>query len=101
MRQPVNYDQVERRAGERALLEQLLDLHRKRGVDRVSGLAPEAAFGRILPATPLTIAGLVEHLALAEDEWFTMKMAGRKISGEPMLEQWPSPPRSILSEAAR
>lgn len=73
-------------AGERQMLEQMLDWYRDGVVAKVEGLAQGDA-----TASPLrsgtTVAGLVKHLALVEDSWFTDRLAGGG-EGEP----WASAP---------
>ena len=75
----------ELRAGERTTLEQVLDLQRRTVVAKVAGLTDEQAASHPLPATDMTVAGIVNHLAWAEDRWFQ----GRRL-GVPMPEPWAS-----------
>lgn len=71
-----------RTADERTMLTAMLDWYREGVVRKVDGLAAHHA-----SATPLqsatSIAGLVKHLAVVEDAWFTERFAG-----EPMPEPW-------------
>jgi uncharacterized damage-inducible protein DinB/predicted enzyme related to lactoylglutathione lyase len=73
-------------AGERELLEQLLDWYRDGVVAKVEGLAQDDATTSPL-RSGTTVAGLVKHLALVEDSWFTDRLGG---GGEP--EPWASAP---------
>ncbi len=60
---------------ERDTYEQLLDWYRAGVVAKVKGISPLAA--RAVPGPSATsIAGLVKHLALVEDSWFTVRFAG-------------------------
>lgn len=63
-------------ADERTALVQRLDQYR--GIARAAllGLEWEEASTRLLPATDLTIAGIVRHLAWAEDRWFQGRLLG-------------------------
>lgn len=67
-------------AGERRMLEGMLDWYREGVIGKVSGLSDAAASRRLL-ASESTIIGLVNHLALVEDSWF-VRFAG----GTPMAE---------------
>ncbi len=60
---------------ERETYEQLLDWYREGVILKVAGTSPLAA--RTVPGPSATsIAGLVKHLALVEDSWFTVRFAG-------------------------
>lgn len=74
-------------ADERATLEQFLDFHRACVLSALDGVSDDAAATALLPATSLTIGGIVKHLAHAEDFWFQ-----RKLRGVPMPEPWASAP---------
>ncbi len=69
---------------ERAMLASYLDYHRATLVWKASGLT-QAQLAQALPSSSLTIGGLVKHMALVEDSWFTDRFAGL---GEP--EPWAS-----------
>lgn len=79
-----------RAAAEREALTGMLDWYRDGVLLKVEGLAPHLA-----AASPLrsgtTIAGLVKHLALVEDSWFTHRFAGR-----PEPEPWASGPGATI-----
>ena len=62
-------------ADERTMLLAFLDYHRATLVWKASGLTQEQ-MARTLPSSSLTIAGLVKHMALVEDSWFTERFAG-------------------------
>ena len=57
-------------AGELAMLGQYLDYHRATLVAKASGLDGAGWRARLAPSE-LTLAGLVKHAALVEDDWFT------------------------------
>jgi uncharacterized damage-inducible protein DinB len=57
------------------MLAAYLDYHRATVMGKASGLT-QAQMALRLPSSTLTIAGLVKHLALVEDSWFTERFAG-------------------------
>ncbi|MCY1139811.1 DinB family protein [Actinoplanes sp. Pm04-4] len=61
---------------ERETLNQFLDQHRAMVLASLDGVSDEAAGARLLPATDMTIGGIVKHLAHMEDLWFTHKLLG-------------------------
>jgi len=73
-------------ADERTTLEQLLDYHRATLLMKTEGL-DAAGMTRRLPPSTLTLAGLLKHLALVEDDWIQVKFLGL-----PELEPWASAP---------
>lgn len=74
-------------AGERQSLEQFLDFHRAAVLNTLDGLTDAEAAARVLPATELTVGGLVKHLAAVEDLWFS-----HKLLDIPSAEPWRSAP---------
>jgi uncharacterized damage-inducible protein DinB len=74
-------------AGERTTLEQFLDFHRHCVLAALSGVSDADAGRRLLPATKLTIGGIVKHLSHVEDLWFQ-----KKLLGVAMPEPWASAP---------
>ena len=62
-------------ADERTMLEGFLDYHRATVLWKASGLS-QAQLAQPVPSSSLTIGGLVKHLALVEDSWFTQRFAG-------------------------
>jgi uncharacterized damage-inducible protein DinB len=58
------------------MLTGFLDYHRATLLWKASGLTQEQ-MAAPLPSSELTIAGLVKHLALVEDTWFTERFAGQ------------------------
>ncbi len=71
-------------ADERTLLTGFLDYHRATLRWKAAGLT-KAQMAQRVGASDLTLAGLVKHLALVEDTWFTFRFAGQ---AEP--EPWAS-----------
>jgi hypothetical protein len=57
-------------------LTQMLDFLRSTIVHKLTGLSEEQAFGRPVPASALTPAGLVKHLTGVERFWFSIDFAG-------------------------
>jgi uncharacterized damage-inducible protein DinB len=78
------------RADERTTLEQFLDYYRRVVVTKIEDLDEERASCRALPATDLTVGGIVKHLAGVEDLWFR-----RKLLGLPPLEPFASAPSDV------
>ena len=68
---------------ERTGLEQRLDHYRAIVMAQLAELTWEQASSHPLPATDLTVGGVVRHLAWAEDRWFQARMLG-----EPMPDIW-------------
>lgn len=64
-------------ADERTALFQRLDQYRSVVVASLTGLSWDVASARLLPATDLTNAGIVRHLAWAEDRWLQGRLLGR------------------------
>jgi len=69
---------------EEVMLPALLDFLRSTVVHKVSGLTDEQAFSRPVPASELTPAGLVKHLAGTERFWFSIDFAAADLT-------WPWP----------
>ena len=61
---------------EREMLEGFLDYHRDTLKMKVAGLS-QAQLAQTTAASSLTLAGLVKHMALVEDSWFTERFAGQ------------------------
>ena len=62
---------------------QRLDQYRAIAAAALVGVPWEQASVRLLPATDMTIAGIVRHLAWAEDRWFQGRLLGSS-----MPEPW-------------
>jgi hypothetical protein len=73
---------IDRTGDERTILIGLLEWYREGIVLKVRGISAEHAHAVLLPSST-SIAGVVKHLALVEDGWFTERMAGR-----PIPEPW-------------
>ena len=72
---------------ERTGLVQRLDQYRYVVVAAISDLDERQASHRPLPATDLTVGGIVKHLAWTEDHWFQAKFLGVSLP-----EPWASAP---------
>lgn len=64
---------------ERTALVQRLDRYRAIAAACLVDVPWEQASVRLLPATDMTIAGIVRHLAWAEDRWFQGRLLGSKM----------------------
>jgi uncharacterized damage-inducible protein DinB len=73
-----------REAGEVATLLGFLDYQRATLEWKCRGLS-DAQLRVALPPSPMTLAGLLKHLACVEDSWFT-----EVVAGEPAVEPWAS-----------
>ncbi len=71
---------------ERSALVQRLDQYRAIAAAALVDVPWPAASTRLLPATDLTIAGVVRHLAWAEDRWFQGRLLG-----SPLPAPWDHP----------
>lgn len=67
----------ETRADERTTLEQFLDFQRATLLWKVEGLSDDQ-LRRTTAASQLTLAGLLNHLALVEDHWFRVMLLGHE-----------------------
>jgi DNA-binding transcriptional regulator LsrR (DeoR family) len=63
-------------ADERVTLEAFLDYQRATWLMKTEGLNQEQLAQR-LPTSELTLAGLLKHLALVEDDWIQVRFSGR------------------------
>ncbi|MGZ0147894.1 mycothiol transferase [Kribbella sp. WER1] len=72
---------------ERRSLEQFLDTQRAGVLRTLDELTDAEAASRPLPATDLTVGGVVKHLAAMEDLWFS-----HKLLDVPSAEPWRSAP---------
>ena len=61
---------------ERSALVQRLDQYRAIAAAALVDVPWQQASARVLPATDMTIAGIVKHLAWAEDRWFQGRLLG-------------------------
>ena len=71
---------------EATALLQRLDLYRAIAAAALADVPWQQASARLLPATDMTIAGIVKHLAWAEDRWFQGRLLGSE-----MPAPWDSP----------
>ncbi|TQL69906.1 uncharacterized protein DUF664 [Nocardioides albertanoniae] len=63
-------------ADETTMLRGFLDFHRATLLKQVEGLDHEQ-LNRPVPPTTMTLAGLIKHVASAEDFWFGVRLLGR------------------------
>ena len=71
---------------ERETVIAFLDYYRELLIDKASGLTDSQLHTTLDPST-LTLGGLINHMALVEDDWFTSDFAGKDLS-----EPWASAP---------
>ena len=62
---------------ELTMLTQFLEFHRATLVEKVSGLTHEQLNAASVPPSTMTLAGMIKHLALVEDDWFQVRLLGR------------------------
>jgi uncharacterized damage-inducible protein DinB len=74
------------RAAEAETVRAYLDYHRDTLRRKVDGLGAEQ-LGRMLPPSTMTLGGLVKHMTLVEESWFS-----RVLDGNPLGEPWDSVP---------
>jgi len=74
-------------ADERTALTQRLDHCRDTVVANVIDLSDAQTSAHLLPATEMTVGGIVKHLAWVEDHWFQARLLGRALP-----EPWASAP---------
>lgn len=74
-------------AAEKTSLAEFLDYLRATVLWKIEGLDSEQATTRSVPTTALTLAGIVKHLAYAEDHWFQDAFLG-----DGLPEPWASAP---------
>ena len=69
-------------AGEHAALEGWLDYHRQTLLWKCAGLTTEQLKTRACPPSPLSLLGLVRHMADVERVWFRTRIAGEDVRPE-------------------
>lgn len=80
---------------ERSALVQRLDHYRASAALALAGVPDVQASARLLPATDMTIAGIVKHLAWVEDRWFQGRLLGADMPAPWDLPGADDPDRSI------
>ena len=68
-------------------LGQRLDYYRRAVIHQIENVDDANASRRVLEATPLTMGGIVKHLAWVEDHWFQARLLGVDLP-----EPWASAP---------
>lgn len=81
---------------ERTALVQRLDQYRATAATVLVDTPWDQASARVLPATDLSIAGIVRHLAWVEDRWFQGRLLG-----SPMPSPWDRPGADDPDDAIR
>lgn len=66
-------------ADERTTLEAWLDFHRDTLARKCEGLSPEQLRERATPPSPISLIGLVRHMAEVERSWFQRRLDGRDV----------------------
>lgn len=69
----------ELRGDERQTLTQFLDLYRATVLSKIEDLDDAQASSQCLPATRLTVGGIVKHLAYTERHWFVERLQGSRL----------------------
>jgi uncharacterized damage-inducible protein DinB len=77
---------IPNKGSESATLLAFLNYYRELLIDKASGLTDLQLHTRLAPST-LTLGGLINHVALVEDDWFTSDFAGKDLP-----EPWASAP---------
>src|SRR4051795_11410159 len=67
-------------ADERATLEGWLDFYRATLIGKCEGLSDEQARTASAPPSPLTLLGLVQHMAEVERNWFRRVLVGEAVA---------------------
>lgn len=76
----------QRVAGEQEMLPEFLDYYRQVLLRKAAGLSA-GDLSRALPPSPMTLGGLLKHMAVVEDNWFVRRFEGGEYS-----EPWASAP---------
>jgi uncharacterized damage-inducible protein DinB len=66
-------------ADERQMVEAWLDFHRQTLLSKCAGLTGDQLRQRAAPPSPLSLLGLVRHLAEVERGWFRRRVNGEEI----------------------
>lgn len=74
---------------EREVLHGLLDYQRATVVWKGSGLSPEQALQSHVPSELTTVAGLLVHLTLVENYWFSIVLDGQEDAWDDILKDDP------------
>jgi uncharacterized damage-inducible protein DinB len=72
---------IPRTAGEKETLVAFLDYHRELILDKAAGLNREQLATRLAPSA-MTLIGMIYHLAVVEEAWFSENFLGEEL-GEP------------------
>ena len=83
---PMARQPIPRQGSEQETLVAFLDYYRELLTDKASGLSDEQLHTRLEPSS-LTLGGIINHMAVVEDDWF-----GGDFLGQPLPEPWASAP---------
>jgi hypothetical protein len=75
--------------GERELLDQYLEFHRQTFLWKCSGLTGEQLAGRVIPASTMSLLGLIRHLSDVERSWFRIRMSKADVPLRYWTDDWP------------
>lgn len=70
-------------ADERTNVESWLDFYRTTLAMKCDGLTEEQLRSASVPPSPLTLLGLVQHMAEVERNWFRRVLTGEDVAGHP------------------
>jgi uncharacterized damage-inducible protein DinB len=90
-RHPVRQDPEPTTTSERDALGQYLDYQRETILLKTEGLTKEQ-LGQKIPTSDLTLAGILYHLALVEEDWFEADFAGRETRADWQGIDWEADP---------
>jgi uncharacterized damage-inducible protein DinB len=86
-------------ADERQMLEAWLDFHRQTLLAKCAGLTADQLRLRAAPPSPLSLLGLVRHMAEVERGWFRRRVGGEKIDFQYSSEADPEGDFNNLDDA--
>ena len=85
---PVDRPALDRLAGERAAMDELLDWQRATLLGKCAGLDGSQLTRAAVPPSNLTLLGLVRHLTEVERWWFRRHVAGEDLPEIYCTEEW-------------
>lgn len=101
---------LDRTAGERETLTQMLDWYRATVAGKLDGLTDDQARSAAVPPSDLSLLGLVRHLAEVERSWFRVRFAGLELpslycddaspAGDPDGDLHPGPDDTVADALA-
>ena len=85
---------------ERELLDQYLELHRQTFLWKCSGLTGEQLAAPVVPASTMSLLGLIRHLTDVERVWFRIRMSQEDVPLRYWTDDWPDADFDDLAAAA-